>query len=305
MNLRRLPSLPHWLIPSAKLRIRIIYWWRHGRWPDLRAPKLFTEWVQRRKLQHRDPRMAQLADKIAVKDHVADRLGREWVIPTYWSGTRLPREPQWPYPFIVKSSHGCNQNAVCHTPADWQRARKCAAKWRRKPYGLWLDEHAYREIPRGLIVEPLLGTRTMLPVDYKIYVFGGVARFVQVHIARQKAHRWFLFDTHWQQLSYPEDGDAPAPPPPQPFTLAAMLESAQTLAAPFDFARIDFYEIAEGNTHRPKFGEVTFYPGSGLDPFDPIELDALLGAHWQAARDERKTPYDPDGAMALDRRRAA
>jgi len=40
--------------------------------------------------------------------------------------------------------------------------------------------------------------------------------------------------------------------------------------------RVDFYEI-DGH---PRFGEMTFYPGSGLDPFDPPALDAMLGDRW-------------------------
>ena len=60
--------------------------------------------------------------------------------------------------------------------------------------------------------------------------------------------------------------------------LARILDSAEKVAAGFDFARIDFYEIAG----EPKFGEVTFYPGSGLDPFEPRELDSTIGALWLA-----------------------
>ncbi len=305
MNLRRLPSLPHWLIPSARLRIRIIYWWRHGRLPRLTAPVFFTEWVQQRKLQDRNPAMPRRADKIAVKDHVALALGPDWVIPNYWTGTHLPREPHWPYPFIVKASHGCNQNAVCHTPADWRRARKRAAGWLAGPYGLWLDEWAYRAIPRRLVVEPFLGEDGALPRDYKIYVFGGVARFVQVHLERGRAHRWFLFDLHWQQLSQLHDNATPSPALAPPVNLAAMLKSAETLAAPFDFVRVDFYEIPEAGGPVPKFGEITFYPGSGLDPFDPLELDALLGAYWQRARDDRHAIATVANSEGLDHRQAA
>ena len=55
-----------------------------------------------------------------------------------------------------------------------------------------------------------------------------------------------------------------------------MIDAAELLGEGFDFARVDLYEIAG----RPMFGEVTFYPGSGLDPFDPIALDTEMGARW-------------------------
>tara|TARA_R110000772_G_scaffold5252_10_gene18662 strand:- start:6346 stop:7314 length:969 start_codon:yes stop_codon:yes gene_type:complete len=274
MNLRRLPSLPHWLVPSAILRIYIIYLWRHRRWPDLIKPKRFSELVQWRKLHDHDPMMPFLADKIAAKKHVARLLGDEWTIPTCWSGPTLPEQPSWPYPFILKASHGCNQNIICRDPADWESARRRAIRWIDAPYGLWLDEWAYRDIPRGYIVEPYLGTASALPVDYKIYVFSGKAALIQVHLDRQSDHRWILFDPQWNQLSRLNDVDLP----PAPESLAKMLDSAEKIAPRFDFARIDFYEIAG----EPKFGEVTFYPGSGLDPFDPPELDLAIGARWLA-----------------------
>ncbi|MGB7408307.1 MAG: ATP-grasp fold amidoligase family protein [Pontixanthobacter sp.] len=276
MNLRRLPSLPHWLIPSARARIAIIYRWRHGRWPDLAHPTRFTEHIQCRKYHDRDPAMVALSDKVGVKEHVRDRLGADWVIPTFWSGEALPERPSWPYPFILKARHGCNQNIVCHHPADWNGARRMAAQWIRKPYGLWLDEWAYRDVPRGYIIEPYLGARDGPPVDYKLYVFGGIATHVQVHEGRGRDHRWTLFDTRWQQVTRLNASDPPGPPSHLP----AMLEAAATIARPFDFARVDFYEVAGPDGPRPLFGEVAFYPGSGLDPFDPVELDLALGALW-------------------------
>ena len=286
MNLRRLPSLPHWLIPSARLRIYIIYLWRHRRWPDLSNPRRFSELVQWRKLHDRNPMMPVLADKIAVKKHVARLLGSEWTIPTCWSGSDLPEQAAWPYPFILKASHGCNQNIVCHDQADWEKARRRAVKWTGAPYGLWLDEWAYRDIPRGYIVEPYLGSGAALPIDYKIYVFSGRAAFIQVHLDRDSGHRWILFDRQWNQISRLGDDDLPA----APINLEKILDGAEAIAKDFDFARIDFYEIAG----EAKFGEVTFYPGSGLDPFDPPELDLAIGALWLDGADDGTESQCPD-----------
>ncbi|MEH6661224.1 MAG: ATP-grasp fold amidoligase family protein [Parasphingorhabdus sp.] len=273
-NLRLLPSLPNWLIPSARLRIYIIYLWRHGRVPNLLNPQRFSELVQWRKLHDRNRMMPIMADKIAVKKQVENTLGSEWVIPTYWSGRNLPEQPSWPYPFILKASHGCNQNMICRDRSDWETARRRSANWTRVPYGLWLDEWAYRDIPRAYIVEPYLGSASALPIDYKIYVFSGKAAFIQVHLNRHSDHRWILFDRQWKQISRLGDRDLPSAPK----HLDKILDSAEKIANDFDFARIDFYEIAG----EPKFGEVTFYPGSGLDPFDPPDLDLAIGALWLA-----------------------
>ncbi|MGB3738629.1 MAG: ATP-grasp fold amidoligase family protein [Pontixanthobacter sp.] len=278
-----MPSLPLWLIPSARLRIGITYWWQHGRWPDLSTPTRFTEHVQRRKLTDRDPAMPLLADKVGVKRHVAHVLGAQWLIPTLWSGDTLPQTPPAPFPFILKARHGCNQNIVCRDAGDWAMAGRRAAKWVRRPYGLWLDEWAYRDLPRGYLVEPYIGTEAALPIDYKIYVFGGRATHVQIHRKRGSDHRWTLFDTVWRRVSA-ADGDDPAPPR----HLGAMLTAAAAMARPFDFARVDFYEVAD----TPLFGEISFYPGSGLDPFDPVAIDTALGALWPATETREQLPWE-------------
>ncbi|WP_379923444.1 ATP-grasp fold amidoligase family protein [Erythrobacter sp. R86502] len=283
MNLRRLPSLPHWLLPSARLRVRLTYLWRHGRLPNLGNPTRFTELIQRRKLLDRDPRMGLYVNKVTAKAAAARLFGENWIIPTIWTGNSLPENPDWTFPFILKASHGCNQNAVCYDASDYQIARRRASKWADKPYGLWLDEWAYRDIPRGFIVEPFLGNRAALPVDYKIYVFGGVAAFIQVHVDRVKNHRWVLYDRRWNQISKFDEAPVTAPT-----SLDRMVANAERIASPFDFARVDFYEI-DG---MPKFGEVTFYPGSGLDRFDPEELDALIGSRWAEALNTRPCQAD-------------
>lgn len=260
----------------ARIRVRLCYLVRHQRILHLDNPTRFNELVQRRKLENHDVRMVTSADKVAVKDHVAALLGPEWIIPTLWSGDILPDSPPCAPPFVVKARHGSNQNIyVRDAVADWSYIRTRAARWMRGPYGQLLDEWLYRHIPLGLLVEPFVGEEGQLPIDYKIFVFGGRATYVQVHLDREKRHRWIVFDRAWNRVSaLTEDAH-----PKRPDTLDRMLDAAETLARGFDFVRCDFYEIAG----KPLFGEMTFYPGSGLDKFTPVELDVVFGQHWLAA----------------------
>lgn len=257
----------------------LTYCWRHRLIPDLDRPRTFNERVQHRKLHDRDPRMARLADKLAVKAAVAEAIGAEWVTPTLWTGDALPAEPCWPTPFVVKSRHGCNQIAIVRddpTTRDWAALRRRSRRWMRQAYGSWLDEWLYRGIPRGLIVEPFVGDDGVLPIDYKLFAFAGRIDFIQVHLDRATRHRWLVFDRDWRRVSAPT-GD---PDPPSPASLAQMIAGAEVLSRGFDFVRVDLYE-ARG---RPRFGELTFYPGSGLHRFDPVALDRVMGDHWSAAR---------------------
>lgn len=261
----------------ARTRVLLTYLWRHGRLPDLAAAPRFTEQVQLRKLTDRDPRQTLLLDKIAAKTLAADRLGPEWATPTLWQGLALPDHAPFAIPAILKARHGCNQYAVLReapSAAAWRTLQARAERWTARPFGFWLSEWAYRDVPRGLLAEPLLGGGPALPIDYKIYVFGGRATHVQVHLDRAGAHRWVLHDRTFRQLVPSADC------PTAPRSLPAMLAAAEELARGFDFLRIDFYEI-DG---KPRFGEFCLYPGSGLDPFAADWIDFELGALWRAAQ---------------------
>ena len=258
--------------PWARWRVAVAYRWRHGRWPQLDAPGRFTEWVQWRKLNDRRHSLALLTDKAHAKAIAEARLGRARSIPTLWLGEVLPEVAPWSMPFIVKANHGCGQFVVVRCAADYARAREAAMGWIKRAYGGWLDEWHYGAARRLVLVEPYIGGAE-LPIDYKVYVFGGRAALVQVHEGRGARHRWSQFDLDWRPLSTdPIAVEAPA-------CLPEMIAAAEAMGEGEAFVRVDFY--CEGGAL--KFGEYCLYPGSGLDPFTPDALDVELGALWSRA----------------------
>ena len=270
-----LPDMQAVPVPAsrwARRRVAITYRWRHGRWPSLDRPVRFTEWVQWRKLNDRRVDLALLTDKNHSKSIAEARLPTEYLIPTLWLGLDLPEVAPWPMPFVVKANHGCNQYIIVRTGADYIRARKLAPRWLAEPYGAWLDEWHYQAARRLILVEPYIGGE-QLPLDFKVYVFGGRAEIVQLHTGRGAKHRWTQFDRDWRPLS-----DQPIDRPP-PARLTDLLAAAEEMARDWDFVRVDFY--CEGDSLF--FGEYCLYPGSGLDPFKPDALDLMLGKRWRDA----------------------
>ena len=261
------------ILPTA--RVAATFLWRHRHFPRLDHPQSYNEWVQWRKLNDRDPALALLTDKLHVKSLVTELLGPSIVIPTLWHGKRLPDDAPWPMPFVVKANHGCGQFVAVRGADDWRLARRLAPRWLKSAYGQWLDEWHYLSARRMLLVEPFIGPKTGLPLDYKVFVFGGRAEFVQVHLEREANHRWIQFDRHWRRVSR-DTRDSPSPP----LRLAEMLDAAERIAAGHDHLRVDFYE----HDGRLWFGELCLFPGSGLERFDPVKLDEIFGGYWTRSR---------------------
>lgn len=265
---------------TPRLRMALMFLARNHYVPNLDQPTTFNELVHVRKLCDRRAILPRLADKVLVKDYVAERLGRDWLIPTLWHGTRLPETPPWQPPFVVKPNHASQKILFVRSiGADWPRIRARANRWLRQRYGGLLDEWLYGSIEPQLLVEPFVGGGGAVPIDYKFFVFRGRVEMIQVDTDREHAHKRTLFDRSWRllpvRLRYPRSTARLEPPP----NLGRMIEAAETLGRNWDFVRVDLYHPG-----RPLFGELTFYPNSGLDRFSPKALDEQLGALWLAAR---------------------
>ena len=112
-------------------------------------------------------------------------------------------------------------------------------------------------------------------MDYKFLMFGGEHRCAFVcsnRFAGSKLNVTF-FDPDWKRLPFERHYHADPQTLPQPECYADMIRVAETLSEGFPLMRVDLYEI----NHRVYFGEMTLYPGSGLETFQPVDWDYKLG----------------------------
>jgi hypothetical protein len=259
--------------------------------------------IQHRKLYDRDPRIPPLVDKITAKTIVANLIGSEWIVPTLWTGTDPALIPfdQLTVPYVVKASHACECNVFVFDALDVDRehVRALAANWMRLDYSTRYHEWAYSQVPRRLLIEPLIGNGTALPVDYKFSVFRGLVHHVGVTLGRGTENRCDIhFDRAWTFLPEITDGqidDRAIPEPPR--HLSAMIDAAETLAEPFGFARVDLYDTDD----RPLFGEITFYPSAGY-LMRPLDYDRMLGDLWP--RSSPTTVPEPESVFGGRKDRA-
>ena len=265
------------LIPDSVFT-RWTYRQRTGKNLDLRQPTTFNEKIQWIKFNQRDPLLTQLADKYSVRQYVRQAVGEKHLIPLLgvWDKPEDIPFDALPEAFVLKATHGCAWNILCRDRAslDIQEARRLLTHWLSLNYYEVGREWVYKNIPPRIVAEEFLLTPDGSDLkDYKFFCFHGEPRFIQVDVDRHTDHRRSFYDTDWVRMpftvGYPQARGEVA----RPENLAEMIEVARAIAAPLRFARVDLYSHG-GST---LFGEVTFYPGNGMELFDPPGYDLELG----------------------------
>ena len=147
--------------------------------------------------------------------------------------------------YVLKANNGSGANVFVRSAdnVDWDAIEARCLTWLATSHARWAAEWAYAEIAPKLMVEPHLGDPSRLPLDYKLFVFGGSVRYVEVDTDRAVGHKRTFFDRQWRRqpfsLGYPID----LRPIARPASLEAMIAAAERLGDGFSFVRVDFYDI--------------------------------------------------------------
>lgn len=249
----------------------------HWYWANLRNPRTFNERLLRSKLDAEHAHLSHLVDKALVKDWVAARIGRDHIVPTlgiYEEADQVPLA-SLPRPCILKPTHASGHVIILRGD-DEPPAHQIVcemSQWLRINHYHITGEPQYRGIQPRIICEPLLGDGLGDLPDYKILSFHGTPTCIQVDLDRRTFHVRRFYDSHWHPLDfavrYPKaDRDIT-----RPVHFGQMLEIARVLAADFAFVRVDLYCVDK----HVYFGELTFHPGSGNEPFSDHATDRALG----------------------------
>ena len=253
-----------------------------GRWPGIlhiRRPRTLTEKIQYLKINIEQliPDAHIYADKLAVRDYVADTIGEQHLIRLLGSWERAEHIdwPALPDQFVIKANHGAAFNIIVNdkTKLDTAAATTQLNEWLAIDYSQRGRENHYRNIPPRLLAEALLDSGYESPPEYKFRCFDGKCEIVTVTIDRYTDPKRLIVDTAWNRLPVELDYPQPAREIEKPAVLDSMVSIAETLAAPFFYVRVDLYEV-EGSIY---FSELTFTPLGGTVPFSPPEWNRKLG----------------------------
>jgi hypothetical protein len=277
-------ALPTWLLLLRRYRKT------HGVFPNVLRPGTLNEKILYRMLFDRRPILRRLADKVAVRPYVQDRLGPGPLPKLYWLGRRPGEIPFEALPdrFVVKPTHGSGWVRIVRDKAALDRRALVAEceRWLKQSYYEITREWVYKGIAPKILVEELIedGNSGPVPNDYRLFVFGGGAgvQLIEVNVGHLASGRVRLYTRQWEKLA-PEPGNGDVP---RPAHLDGMVTAASDLCGDLDFIRVDFYDTPA----QFYFAEITLSPECGMGRFILKGLDRRLGECWQLPRWDELRP---------------
>lgn len=269
-----------WLPDRMYLSIR--YRCNMGHWINWNNPKAFSEKLQWLKLNNYKPEHTVMVDKFAVKEYVAGLIGEEHIIPTLYVWNN-PDEINWdllPMRFVLKTTHGGGGGGIviCKDKSSFNRELAVGKLKESLSNDIYssLREAPYKAVPRRIIAENYLEDDSGELKDYKFFCFNGNVKFFKIDFGRFIEHHANYYSTDGVLLDYGEVGLEPDPNYSLhiPENLPEMITIAEKIAIGHPFIRVDLYNV-KGKIY---FGEMTFFPGSGLIPWVPSTADLEIGS---------------------------
>ncbi len=267
---------------SDKAYLKLAYKFTMGKPLNLKNPVTFNEKLQWLKLYNRKPIYTVMVDKYKVREYIAEKLGEEYLIPLVgvWDSVEEIDFDGLPERFVMKCNHNSGKGMyICKDKSqmDVAKVKKELKAGLKENYYMHGREWPYKDVPRKIIAEQyMVDGETKELRDYKFFCFDGRVDCVMVCIDRSIGEpKFYFFDREWKLLRYNKRGKAAAEDftLPAPTNIAEMFDIAEKLSAGLPYSRIDLYSV-EGKTY---FGEITFFPDSGLDTNILEEMDIYWG----------------------------
>jgi len=122
----RLENVTCKIVPD-EVFIKLKYFAKLGRFPDLREPKRFSEKLQWLKLNAKNPFYSKLVDKYEVRKFVSSKIGEEYLLPLLgiWEDVEDIDLRKLPDQFVLKCTHDSGSIIIC---TDKENFDFCQAK---------------------------------------------------------------------------------------------------------------------------------------------------------------------------------
>lgn len=268
---------------SDSLFLKLSFRHKKGYWMDFQHPETFCEKLQWLKLNNKRDDFTIMVDKVEVKKYVASIIGEDYIIPTFgvYNSFEEIDFNILPNQFILKCTHNSSGGVVCKDKDtfDIVKAKKHFDTYFKQEYYIQNREYPYKNVPHRIIAEQYMmnGSDRELK-DYKFYCFNGRVEYCQLIADRSTNETIDFYNREWKHQEFiglnPKANFAKVPEK-KPYNYSEMVDIADIISTKINapFVRIDLYNINQ----KIYFGEITFFPMSGLGDFRPKEWDKKLG----------------------------
>lgn len=252
-----------------------------GKELNLASPRTFNEKLQWLKLYNRKPEYTMMVDKYAVRKYIADTVGEKYLIPLLdvWDNPDDIDFDSLPNQFVLKCNHNSGLGmCICKDKSklNIEKVKADLRKGLQQDYYLTGREWPYKDVPRKIVCEKYMSDKGKEELsDYKVLCFDGEPKLIEIHHGRfNGVHTQDIYDSTWcktdiEQPGLPISNEVIG----KPVFLDEMLNLSRKLSQGICHVRIDWYYT----NNRLYFGEITFFDGSGFDPFLG-NADELLGS---------------------------
>lgn len=251
---------------------------------DLDNPITYSEKLQWLKLYYHRPDFTMMADKIQVKQYVADRIGEQYVVPLFGVWDK-PEDIEWdklPEKFVLKTNHdgGSYGVVICKNKEslDKKKAVKILKRSLKRDTYLLGREWPYKDIKPKVLAEQYIDNDANDGLsDYKFFCFDGKAKLVHLVTERQSSTgaKFDYYDEGFNHLDLRDEYPNAIPPPKKSESFDLMKNLAEKMSVGIPHVRVDFFEVGG----KVFFSEFTFFHGGGLVAFQPEKYDYLLGQY--------------------------
>lgn len=260
----------------SRLYVSILYRMLFNKKLNIDTPITFNEKLNWQKFYNQSPQYTLMADKYAVKQFVAERIGSEYVVENYvvvnkWEDINFESLPKQ---FVIKCTHDSGGAFVCRDKSlfDYDTARAKVTNNLKQSWYWTYREWPYKNIKPRIIVDRLLDDHTGKELrDYKWWCFNGKPTFMYITIKGENVYENF-YDMNFQPVAIDHGFPRHQPEFERPANFEKMKVLAEKLSEGIPFVRVDFFDV-EGRIY---FGEFTFYDWGGMRPFNG-DWDAKLG----------------------------
>ena len=264
-----------------RLFLKLLYKKNIGKKLNLDNPKTFNEKLQWLKIYDRNPLYVKLVDKYEVRNYIKEKIGEEYLIPLIGVYDKFEdiNFGLLPNQFVLKCTHDSGSVFVCKNKEDFnlKEVKKKIKKSLKRNFFYQTREWPYKMVKPKIIIEKYMQEADKSDLtDYKLMCFNGKVKCTIVCANRngKDGLRKDFYDREWNKLPFQKHGKNLEKEMPKPQNYELMVQLAEKLAKDFKFLRVDLYEIS-GKIY---FGELTLYPGAGIEKFEPSEWDEILGS---------------------------